>query len=301
MANLFTNISTIQKTPFGTNAPTAGEPAKAAPVVKANDTNASTSLDKSPIGVIEPPTDVYQVNLMKDVNERVARAHEEGHDERAHSKKAEGHTNEKKTNGTNVLGAANLAGETSKRIGFWGNLAILAGVVALGVLGFKKVKAAMISDINVNTIAGAKDHLKALIEMADNGKPVSKSLQSIDIRISGKNADAREALKTLFGIVEESRNIEGQTPVICVKLDLNAAAEASKIKQAFRNGAEGIERLSEAVLKKVNMVSLEYGPKPVRESNDFVIITPFCDVRTGTAGKIASENYLFESWRNLFK
>lgn len=293
MTNVFSNVATMQKPTAPQQKPADKQPSAALPTK--NDASASMSLGKPQIGVIDPAQDLYRVNLTKEANDRYERMKENMHGE---SPKKE-NSKENKPIGASTLSASGLAAEGKKKLGFWGNLFVLALVATGGYFGYRKIKGSIVSTVGISTLDGIKKHLEELTKSATKGKLISKDLKKITVRtINEDPGKIRDTLSTINKLSREARNVDNLAPVMDIRLGQNSGEAAKTIKEAFKNEGEGIAKLTDDILQKIDYIKLRYNIKA--NGNNTHLETIVSELKTGSIAEVTDPGKLVKFLRNLF-
>ncbi len=218
----------------------AVETTPAAKKISAKEENNSMALPKSPIGVIEPPQDIYQYSMNKDLAEKNAVRKEA--------------LSEAFPIGATGLGGGSKNGQGGG--GFFKNLLLLAAVTAGTIFAAKKIKLSKPAG-DLSNLTDLKSHVDEVVDLAKSKVLKAFNVKKTNIRVTDEAGDViKEVLNNTRKLASEAKNIEGKAPKIIVKLKENSGEASKAIKEAIAKN--DINSLSDDVLKHVEYINLDY-------------------------------------------
>lgn len=210
------------------------------------------SLGKPNIGVVEPPKDMFQYSMNKELKEK------EGQKKEA-------------MNAAMPLASSSLGDGSGRKSNFFRNLLLLAGAVTGGYFLIKKMKLSSVSSSGITNLTDIKAHLDDLINTTKKGILKPFHLKKATVRVIDESVDnTKEVLKAIRNIATEARNVDSKTPKILLKLKENSDDAYKVIKEALSKGH--IDSLSDDVIKNIEYINLEYLPSE-QKSTDIIIET----------------------------
>ncbi len=223
----------------------------------------TTTAEKPKIGVVEPPKDTYQFSVNNLLKQKEA---------------------EKQDIASTPLAASGLSGtKTGASIGFLTKLLLTAGA-ATGIyfLG-KQIKLSRISAGNLSNATDIKKHLSDIISIAKKGEIKPFHLKKTSVRLIDESPDTiKNVLKEARKLAEETRNVEGKTPRIVLKIKDGAKEVEKEIKEAFTSG--NFDSIGEASAKKLEYLKVDY-IQSSKESTDVIVDTITSKIKNSNGSK----------------
>lgn len=244
-ANIAANTTAVKaqpQAPIAANtAPLPAKKLEPSENEKANGKNENMKLQKSAIGVINPPQDTYKYSLHNEVKEKQE-------------------ANKDILDLSKPLASSSLAGGEEKSGGvggFFKKLIIVAAGIAGAIFVARKLKLSSIASGNISNLTDLKSHVDNVVNISKKGTLKAFNVKKTSIRLIDESADTiKEALNSTRKLTTETRNIEGKTPKVIIKLKETAGNTQKAIKKAFAEG--NIDSLSDDALKDIEYVNLEY-------------------------------------------
>ena len=261
--------------------PTAAKPAEVLPAKKIEPevTKNNMQLEKSGIGVVEPPKDMFQYSLNGELNKR---------------------ENDKKEYLKNALplASSSLSGERRGKSHFFRNLLIAAGTVVGGYFLAKRIKFSSVDKTGITNITEIKKHLKDMIDTTQKHVLQAFHLKKVAVRVIDETADnTKDILNTIRKIAVEARNVEKKTPKIILKLKENAGDAPRIIKEAIDKGE--IDSLPDDILKHIEYINLEYLPNDKKATN-IIVETISSNFVSGNAANGSRESKFMKFLKDFF-
>lgn len=243
-ANIAANTTTVAAQPKVTTANTAPLPAKKLEPTegeKTNGKNENMKLQKSAVGVINPPQDTYKYSIHNEVKEKQE-------------------ANKDILDLSKPLASSSLGGGEEKSGGaggFFKKLVLVAAGIVGAIFIAKKVKLSSIASGNISNITDLKKHIDDVVKVSQKGAIKAFNAKKTSVRLIDESTDViKDALISTRKLTTETRNIEGKTPKVIIKLKETAGNTQKVIKKAFAENK--INSLPDDVLKDIEYVNLEY-------------------------------------------
>ena len=197
------------------------------------------ALPKNTIGVVNPPADIYQYSMNKDLGEKEA------------SKK-------EALSAAFPLAASGLgSGKSGGGSNFFRNLVLFAGATVGVIFAAKKLKLSKAASGVLSSVSDLKAHVDEVVDLAKTKVLKPFNVKKTTIRVTDEASDViKNALTQTRKLAAEAKNIEGKSPKIIIKLKENAGDANKILKEALAKN--DIDSLSDDILKNIEYINLDY-------------------------------------------
>lgn len=240
--------------------------------------NENMKLNKSAVGVINPPQDFYKFSPHQEVKEKQE-------------------ANKDILDLAKPLSASSLSGEgeSKKHGGFFSKLLILGAAITGAIFIAKKVKLSSIASGTISVFNDLKTHYDDISKTVQKKALKAFHLKKTSVRVIDESANTvRETLETTRKIASEAKNIKEKTPKITIKVKESAGGSEKAIKKAVIEN--NINSLSEEELKQIEYVDLEY-VKSQKKNPEVSVDT----IKTKFVDGSGPQSEIFDKIANFFK